>query len=155
MEWMRDNTSGLSVYAAILAVVFVTLTASIANCESEERGEDEIVTLEAGQVAPFAGDLYAVAASLRFAFSVDNCNERADAKITHAARLFEAELAGTRKGAAIRTEADARRIALLSERLGAAEAWYRSPVLWAVVGGLVVIGSGAVMAYVGGQLAVQ
>jgi len=93
----------------------------------------EITTIKQGEPAPFSGDLFPPADSIRWALEIETCTERASVDFEHAERLHEVELERLRGLMNAEARADKQRIALLDAELEAARAWYRSPAFVAVV----------------------
>lgn len=141
-------------YAGILALGLGILTASPDACAAEgtAKPEPEIVTLETGDPAPFAGDLYPPVVSIRWALALEAGSERYQLELKHTRERHTAALDGARKAAAVQARADARLIAALEVELVEFRAWYNAPMFWAVAGGLVVIAAGAIVALVWGSI---
>lgn len=89
--------------------------------------------LEAGDVAPFAGDLYTIARSIRMALRLEGFEERAKLKLEREYSAFEVELKYRDSVQATKLEAKDSRIELLERELGEYAVWYRSPVFVALV----------------------
>ncbi len=116
----------------IPALVFACLTVYPARAAGEGE-EQSIVVLEAGDVAPFAGDLYTIARSIRMALRLEGFEERAKLKLEREYSAFEVELKYRDSVQATKLEAKDSRIELLERELGEALAWYRSPVFVTLV----------------------
>jgi len=95
--------------------------------------EEDIIFLEAGAIVPFAGDLYPPIRAARMGAAATFCQERIDAKIEHAAKIHRIEIQRVEDKAAIRADADARRLELSQSELDKAQSWDRSPVFVAAV----------------------
>ena len=109
--------------AAILASACVTFVAS----PSASKDKPQITALSQGDSAPFAGDLYPIVDSIRFALEIEDCAERAAIDLDHAATLHRIELAKAETLAAAVADAGRRRSKLLRIQLAHARAWHRSP----------------------------
>jgi len=142
--WTPKNGSRLSLCAAILASAFCTCGASpngssAATAPALENTRAEITTLDRGQPAPFAGDLYPVEDSVRFALEIEGCAERAAAELDYAKALYQIEIERQAGLAKADAKADRQRLELIAAELVEARAWYRSPAFVATVAASVAI----------------
>lgn len=138
-----SNASRPKRFAAVLASAFcicgASPTSSSAATGPPPSNIAEITTLAQGEPAPFAGDLFPVEDSIRWALEIEGCAERAAAELDHAKALYQIELSRQRALAAADGKADRLRAEILAAELAQARAWYRSPAFVATVAATVAI----------------
>ena len=146
MSWRAlkpSNVSRPKRFAAVLASAFCTCAAlpasSNAATEPPPSNTAEITTLAQGEPAPFAGDLYPVFDSVRFALEIEGCAERAAAELEHTKALYQIKLEKQRALTDADRKADRAELELLTAELAQARAWYRSPAFVATVAATVAI----------------
>jgi hypothetical protein len=154
MGWTLDSAERLTICAVILLLALATLRACPAGAQ-EIPSDPPPVPLNAGDPAPFDGDLWSPVRSLRVTLRAEACEERRVLELGHAARGFEIDLKYERQSATNRAKADAERIELLRGALADATAWYSSPTFVAAVSSvatlaLVVVSAVVLEAVLGG-----
>ena len=92
-----------------------------------------ITAVSKGEPAPFTGDLYPVADSVRMALEIDACDQRSKAALDQQRRLAQVEVERVRDLARASADANKRRVQLLTDQLDATRAWYRSTPFVAAV----------------------
>lgn len=141
--WTPSNASRPKRFAAVLASAFCICGASPASSsaatEPPPSNTAEITTLAQGEPAPFAGDLFPVEDSIRWALEIEGCAERAAAELDHAKALYQIELSRQRALAAADGKADRLRAEILAAELAKARAWYRSPAFVAAAAASVAV----------------
>lgn len=105
------------------------------------KADDQITPVAQGDPAPFAGDLYPVEISIRWALEIEGCAERAALELDHEMERHKLELQRRDALAANDAEANAHRVEVLTAELSEARAWYRSPVFVATLAATVAIGT--------------
>ena len=140
----------------ILVLVFACLTAYPRSAKGEDEtagpAEHGIVYLGAGELAPFAGDLFPPSRSARIGLRLEGCEERAALKIRFAARTFENDLNYARDIAAEKVRAERARMELVERELALAMAWYRSPVFAAICAAVATVAAMTAIGYIWGQM---
>lgn len=95
--------------------------------------DQEITGLEAGEPAPFTGDLFPVGESIRWALEIEGCSRRAEIESNHQARTYAIQVKSIKEIAEVDVRAANQRATLLQAELDNALAWYRSPPFVAAV----------------------
>lgn len=121
---MRKNARKLTIFATILAGVYVTFVGFPTAC-ANKRGA-EVTLIHEGETAPFTGDLYPIGDSVRMAIEVEQCGERSKAALDRERALRDIEVSRVKGMADASAAADRERLQLLTAELDHARAWYRS-----------------------------
>lgn len=121
------STSAKRAKLTVCAVILAAGSATFADCPIAWSNEPQVTAVEAGEPAPFAGDLYPVDVSVRWALEIEGCAERAALESRHVADRHAIELEKIAQIHAAEGRAAAARIRLLQDQIDADTAWYRSP----------------------------
>lgn len=140
MGWNLDRNEKLTLCGIVLLGALAILLGSRANAQQTPSDDPPPIPLEAGEAAPYAGDLWSVNRSLRLIFRAEHCREKAELDLKYAVRQFEIDLKFEREKAANRAEADTQRLQILAQALDDASPWYREPWFVALVSSAATVG---------------
>jgi hypothetical protein len=143
--------------ALILILLLVSRVAHAGEVQTIPPGDDVIVVVHKGDPAPFTGQLFDNATSVRWALWLQQYKQLLDLHDAHAKAVCQADLDHERALQAIDAQQAQTVRDDLKKRLGESEqrraelenpSWYQSPIFYFAVGAVTAVGLGVLGAHV-------
>lgn len=143
-----DGREKLTLFCGILLLALVGFTA----CPASGEPPPCVTNLEAGEPAPFTGDLCPVATMIRLGLRIEGAIERHAEALKHQGEIFGVKLQAAEDRAETRVDAANARAAIFKAKVQALSVWYRSPYFVAAVSAGLTLLAVTVVGYTWGQL---